>query len=156
MTPAVRQLEDSGRHHRVIAYVADETPGGYGAAAAEALGADPHTVFKTLVVTSDDGGAAVGLVSVVDTLDLRAMAAALGWKKATMADPADAQRLTGYVVGGISPFGQRRRLETILDDRAGPGSHILVSGGRRGLEIRVATDDLVEILGATVATIRRS
>jgi Cys-tRNA(Pro)/Cys-tRNA(Cys) deacylase len=134
-------------------------PGGpgaasYGRAAAAALGVDPGRVFKTLVATVD-ARLAVGVVPVSSALDLKALAAALGGKRAAMADPAEAERATGYVTGGISPFGQRSRLPIVVDASAVPWPSVFVSGGRRGLEIELAPADLVAATGAVVAAISR-
>jgi Cys-tRNA(Pro)/Cys-tRNA(Cys) deacylase len=127
---------------------------GYGLEAAEALGLDPATVFKTLLADVD-GELVVAIVPVSGLLDLKALAAAAGGKKAAMADPAVAERVTGYVVGGISPIGQKRRLRTVLDDSAESHPTVYVSGGRRGLDLGLAPADLVRVTGATTAPIGR-
>lgn len=124
----------------------------YGKAAAAALGVDEERVFKTLMVELDSRPA-VGIVPVAGMLSLRSFAAALGGKRAVMMEPATAERTTGYVVGGISPFGQRRRSPTVLDASAMTYKTIYVSGGRRGLDLEVAPHDLVRVLSATVAAI---
>ena len=111
-------------------------------------------MFKTLLV-SVDGRLVVGVVPVSGQLDLKAVAAAVGGKKATMADPADAERATGYVVGGISPIGQKRPHPTVLDESALGFDTVYVSGGRRGLDLGLAPADLVRVTRATVAAIRR-
>jgi Cys-tRNA(Pro)/Cys-tRNA(Cys) deacylase len=118
------------------------------------LGLDPAQVLKTLFA-SVDGRLVVGIVPVAGQLDLKALAAAVGGKKATMADPADAERATGYVVGGISPVGQRRSHPTVLDESATAYDTVYVSGGRRGLDLGLAPADLVRVTGATVAAIAR-
>jgi Cys-tRNA(Pro)/Cys-tRNA(Cys) deacylase len=128
--------------------------GGYGRAVAAALGVDPGRVLKTLVVEAD-GRLAVGIVPVDDELDLKAVALALGTKRATLADPDRAQRVTGYVVGGISPLGQRRRLATVVDHATLAHDTVHVSAGRRGLELELAPADLVRTTGAIVAPIAR-
>ena len=115
----------------------------------------PRSRFKTLLA-SVDGGLAVAVVPVSGTLDLKALAAAVGGKRAEMADAAVAERSTGYVVGGISPFGQRRALPTVVDESALRHARVLVSGGRRGLDLELAPADLVAVTGATVAPIGRS
>jgi Cys-tRNA(Pro)/Cys-tRNA(Cys) deacylase len=137
---------DAGAHH----------PGrpSYGEDAAMALGIDPARIFKTLVATVDEL-AAVGIVPVAATLDLKALADALGGRRAAMADPADAERLTGYVVGGISPIGQRRHLPTVLDASASGFVTIFVSAGRRGLQVELAPADLARVTSATLAPIGR-
>jgi Cys-tRNA(Pro)/Cys-tRNA(Cys) deacylase len=127
---------------------------GYGLEAAEALDVDPARVFKTLLA-SLDGSLVVGIVPVTGQLDLKALARALGGSKAVMAEVAAAERATGYVAGGISPVGQKRTHRTVLDTTALDHDTILVSGGRRGLDIELAPADLVAITGAVTATIGR-
>jgi len=127
----------------------------YGTEAALALGLDPARVFKTLVADVD-GVLTVGIVPVAGTLDLKALAAAVGGKRAKMAEVADAERATGYVAGGISPLGQRKRLRTVLDDSAVAFATLFCSGGRRGLEIELAGSDLARLTGAVVAPIAAS
>jgi Cys-tRNA(Pro)/Cys-tRNA(Cys) deacylase len=123
--------------------------------AAEALGLEPATVFKTLVADVD-GKLTVAIVPVEHQLDLKALAAALGAKKAQMADVKAAERTTGYVAGGISPLGQRRALPTLIDSSATGHATIYVSAGRRGLEIELAPGDLQELTGATVRGLQAS
>jgi len=125
---------------------------GYGLAAAAALGVEPERVFKTLLATIDTDHA-VGIVPVSGQLSLKELAAALGAKRAEMCDPQTAERLTGYVVGGISPFGQKRSLPTVIDETCILFDTIFVSGGRRGLDIEIAPDDLVTVLSARTAAI---
>ncbi len=127
----------------------------YGEGAAAALGVEPARVFKTLVAEVD-GRLTVGVVPVTGSLNLKALAAAAGGKRAAMADPAHAQRATGYVTGGISPFGQRTRLPMVVDSSAQRWPTVFVSGGRRGLEVEVAPADLVALTGATSAPIAQS
>jgi Cys-tRNA(Pro)/Cys-tRNA(Cys) deacylase len=153
-TPAVRAAVAAGVPHEVVAYTADPAIGSYGAAAAAALGVDEHVVFKTLV-TDVDGALTVAVVPVAGSLDLKALAAAAGAKHAGLADPGAAERATGYVVGGISPLGQRRRLPTVVDASALDAEAIYVSAGRRGLQLRLAPGDLIRLTGATVAAIAR-
>jgi Cys-tRNA(Pro)/Cys-tRNA(Cys) deacylase len=138
--------------HTVHAYRHDPRADSYGLEAATALGIEPARCFRTLVAEVD-GRLTVGVVPVTGALDLRALAAAAGGKRAAMADPGAAERATGYVRGGISPFAQRRRLPVVLDASAGEHDTIYVSGGRRGLEIEVAPADLVTVTAATVAPI---
>ena len=129
------------------------TPGaGYGQEASDVLGVAADRVFKTLVAQVD-GVLTVGVVPVGSRLDLKALAAAAGDRKAALADPADAERATGYVVGGISPLGQRKRLPVVIDSSALGFGTIFCSGGRRGLEIEIAPGDLVQVVRATVADI---
>lgn len=158
MTPAIEQLKAEGVAYTTHEYERDEqSAGGYGIEAAVKLGLDPDQVFKTLLVTYDDpsgrAAQAVAIVPVSGKLALKSMGAALGTKRVEMCDPKLAERLTGYVVGGISPFGQRKRLRTVLDETATLFDAIYVSGGRRGLDLGVAPDDLVRVLAAVVADI---
>lgn len=156
-TPALVALERARTPHTVHAYPHDpaaaEAAGGYGLEAAEALGLPAETVFKTLVVYVD-GALVVAICPVSDRLDLKEVARAVGGKRATMAEPAAAQRATGYVVGGISPLGQKKRLRTVLDSSADQHDLILVSAGRRGLDVCLAPGDLVHLTSAVVAPIR--
>jgi Cys-tRNA(Pro)/Cys-tRNA(Cys) deacylase len=126
----------------------------FGLEAAEVLGLPPEQVFKTLVVDTG-GGLAVAVVPVAGQLDLKAMAAALRVKRVTMADPVAAQRSSGYVVGGISPIGQKRALPTVVDESAELFDVVYVSGGRRGLDLGLSPADLVRVTRAVVADIGR-
>lgn len=152
MTPAITQLDASGVSYTTHEYERGEELRDFGAEAADKLGLDPDQVFKTLVVTVD-GGHAVAVVPVSCQLSLKAVGKALGAKRAEMCDPVVAERITGYVRGGISPFGQRKRLPTVVDETVRLFDVVYVSGGRRGLDIGVAPDALVDVLGATVADI---
>jgi Cys-tRNA(Pro)/Cys-tRNA(Cys) deacylase len=154
-TAATALLTRRGIAHTVHAYAHDPRAESYGAEAAEALGVAPARVFKTLVADVD-GALTVGVVPVAAQLDLKALAAAAGGKKAGMADVAAAQRATGYVAGGISPVGQRRRLPVVIDATAMDFPTVFCSGGRRGLEIELAPADLVRAANATVAPIARA
>ncbi len=151
-TPALKALTDAGVTHTVHEYDHDPRATSFGLEAAERLGFDPARVFKTLLAT-DDKDLVVGIVPVSGSLDLKALAAATGHKKLTMAPQATAERVTGMVVGGISPLGQKRRLPTVLDDSALGYPTILVSGGRRGLDVELAPADLVRLAEAQVAQI---
>lgn len=153
-TQATQQLTRQGIAHTVHAYAYAHDPGrdAYGLEASQAMGVAPGRVFKTLVAEVD-GALAVGVVPVASRLDLKALAAAAGGKKAKMAAPADAERATGYVVGGISPLGQRRRLPLVIDSSAMGYETIFCSGGRRGLEIEIAPADLVRAASAAMAAI---
>jgi Cys-tRNA(Pro)/Cys-tRNA(Cys) deacylase len=151
-TPATALLTKLKIKFTTHPYEPDPHAESYGAAAAAALGADPRRVFKTLVATVD-GRLAVGVVPVSSSLDLKALAAALGAKRATMAEPAAAERATGYVTGGISPFGQRSRLPIVVDASAEEWPTIFVSGGRRGLQLQLTPTDLVRQTAALVAPI---
>lgn len=153
-TPATAQLHREGIAFTVHAYVHDPRAESFGMEAADALGLEPAQVFKTLLADVD-GELVVGIVPVTATLDLKALAAALGGKRAHMADPAAAQRATGYVLGGISPFGQKKRHRTVLDESAVRWPSIYVSGGRRGLDLELAPNDLVAVTGALRSTIAR-
>ncbi len=153
-TPATRALDDAGVDYAVRAYRHDPAAPSYGLEAAEALGVDPPRVFKTLVADVD-GTLCVAVVPVDRSLDLKAVAAAVGGKRAAMADRAAAERATGYVVGGISPLGQRRRLRTVLDASAFDHETVLVSGGRRGLDVELSASDLARLTGAVRAAVAR-
>jgi Cys-tRNA(Pro)/Cys-tRNA(Cys) deacylase len=152
VTPAVRALEAAGVSFSLHEYRHDPSAGAFGEEAASALGLDPDRVFKTLLVTAD-GGPAVAIVPVKRRLSPKAVAAALGVKRVDLAAPADAQRLTGYVVGGISPFGQRREFPTVIDGTCEQHDVIYVSGGRRGLEVCVSPADVIRLLEAIIAPI---
>lgn len=154
-TPAVTALTAAGVDHTLHPYEHDPASDvGYGLEAAAAIGVPPPQVFKTLCVQVD-GKLAMGVVPVDCTLDLKAMAAALGAKKATMASPHDAERATGYVVGGISPIGGKTRLPLVLDSSAVEFTTVYVSGGRRGLDIGLAPADLLAVTGGSTASIAR-
>jgi Cys-tRNA(Pro)/Cys-tRNA(Cys) deacylase len=154
-TPATVALERAGVPFTPHVYEHHETATNFGEEAAAALGLREDQVFKTLVV-SVDGELAVAIVPVADRLDLKAIAAVVGGKKASLADPALAERRTGYVVGGISPVGQRTRLRTVLDESASDHPTIFVSGGRRGFDIELAPADLVRVTSASTAAITRT
>jgi len=151
-TPATTVLKQRQVAHRLHAYEHDERATSYGLEAAAALGIDPALCFKTLVADVD-GTLTVAVVPVTGSLDLKALAAAVGGKRAAMADPASAERSSGYVRGGISPLGQRKRLRTVIDASASNLTTMYVSAGRRGLEIELAPADLASLTGAVVARI---
>ncbi|MEU2024900.1 Cys-tRNA(Pro) deacylase [Streptomyces sp. NPDC016469] len=153
-TPATVALTAAGTAFTVHAYEHDPASPSYGEEAAQALGVSPDRVFKTLVADVD-GHLTVAVVPVAGSLDLKALAAAAGGKRATMADPAAAERTTGYVRGGISPLGQRKRLPTVLDASARTHATICVSAGRRGLEVELSPEDLAALTGAIFADIGR-
>lgn len=162
-TRALEELVRAGVDHTIHGYSVPEPAGGgagsrrrpaWGAAAATALGVDPVRIHKTLIVTVD-GRLAVAVVPVAAELDLKALAAALAARRAALADPIEAERATGYVRGGISPIGQRRRLPTVVDAAALDLPTILVSAGRRGLQVELAPADLVRLTDAAVASIAR-
>jgi Cys-tRNA(Pro)/Cys-tRNA(Cys) deacylase len=150
VTPAVRALQAAGVAFTVHQFEHDPTVRDYGREAADAIGAEHDQVFTTLVVTVD-GRPAVAIVPVSCHLSLKSTAAAIGARRAEMCAPELAERTTGYVVGGISPFGQRRRLPTAIDESCELWDRIYVSGGRRGLDLGVPPDALVRLLDATVA-----
>jgi Cys-tRNA(Pro)/Cys-tRNA(Cys) deacylase len=161
-TPATVLLQQAGVEFRVHDFGHEPTDRNYGAAAAAALGVDGNQVFKTLLATVDGaatvpgvapGKVAVGIVPVSGQLSLKELAAATGAKRAEMCDPAVAERLTGYVVGGISPFGQRKLLPTVIDESCLTFATIFVSGGRRGFDIEIAPADLISVLHAKTARI---
>jgi Cys-tRNA(Pro)/Cys-tRNA(Cys) deacylase len=150
--PRGEALEAAGVPFTMHEYEHDPSVRGFGAEAARVLGLDPDHVFKTLVVTAD-GEPAVAIVPVSRQLSLKAIGAALVRKRVEMCDPAVAQRVTGYVLGGISPFGQRKLLPTVIDETCELYDTIYVSGGRRGLDLGVAPADLLRVLSATTAAI---
>jgi Cys-tRNA(Pro)/Cys-tRNA(Cys) deacylase len=151
----VKVLEKAKVAHTLHPYDPDHPDAqGYGEAAVAALGADPRQVFKTLLARVD-GALTVAVVPVAGMLDLKALAAAVGGRKAVMADPADAERTTGYVVGGISPLGQRKALPTVVDDSALQFGTVMVSAGKRGLQVELAPADLVRLTRARTAPIGR-
>jgi Cys-tRNA(Pro)/Cys-tRNA(Cys) deacylase len=151
-TPATALLTRQRVPHTLHPYEHDPRSTSYGLEAAAALGVPPGRLFKTLVV-SVDGRLAVGVVPVAGSLDLKAVAAALGGKKAAMAEPAAAERATGYVTGGISPLGHRSRLPVVVDSSAADWETVYVSAGRRGLQVALAPADLIRLAAATVASI---
>jgi Cys-tRNA(Pro)/Cys-tRNA(Cys) deacylase len=155
VTPAINELEAAGIAYTVHEYERGNELRDFGIEAAERLGLDPDQVFKTLLVTAD-GDQVVAIVPVSGKVGLKALGRAIGAKRVEMCDPAVAERITGYVRGGISPFGQKKRLPTVVDEIATVFDTIYVSGGRRGLDIAVAPGDLIDHLDATVADIATS
>ena len=153
-TPATAELTALSIPFSVHSYVHDPSATSYGLEAAQALSVEPGRVLKTLLAQVDTE-LVVGVVPVTEQLDLKALAAALGGKRAAMAEAAAAERATGYVVGGISPIGQRRRLRTAIDLSVEGWTTVFVSGGRRGFEIELAPSDLVAATGAVVAPLAR-
>lgn len=154
VTPAVNALRDAGVEFSIHEYVHDDAARDYGREAASALGLDPDQVFKTLLISGQRAsgpGVGVAIVPVSTKLSLKAAGAALGMKQVEMCDPAVAQRLTGYVLGGISPFGQKKLLPTVIDETAELYDVVYVSGGRRGLDVGVSPRDLRRLLDAVVA-----
>jgi len=152
-TPATQLIASTGMPYTLHSYVHEPTTASYGLEAAESLGVDPRRVFKTLVVRATEGWLAIGVVPVDAMLNLKAIADALGTKRAEMAEPAAAVRATGYVVGGISPLAQKNALPTVIDESALAFDTVFVSAGRRGLEIELAPTQLIRLTGATPAVI---
>ena len=142
MTPGITAVKEAKIAHKIHEYDHDAASESYGLEAAEKLGVPAERVFKTLVVSLDGRELAVAVVPVRAMLSMKRMAKAAGAKKAVMAEKADVERSTGYVVGGVSPLGQKRRLRTVLDSSARDYPTIYVSAGRRGLEIELNPDDL--------------
>ena len=157
-TPATVALVQAGLRFTAHQYAHDAAHAGaavgYGLEAADKLGLDPDQVFKTLLADAD-GSLVVAIVPVSGQLDLKALAAAVGAKKAVMADPKLAERKTGYIVGGISPIGQKTRLRTVLDETAELFDSVFVSGGRRGFDLELSPADLITVTDAVVAAIGR-
>lgn len=154
-TPATVALTDAGVPFTLHAYRHDPRATSYGLEAAAALGVDPDCVFKTLLANLD-GHLVVGVVPVARHLDLKALARALGGSRAVMAEVAAAERATGFVAGGISPIGQKRRHPCVIDSTALAHDTVFVSAGRRGLDVELAPTDLVTLTGATVTDIARA
>ena len=155
-TPATVALTTQGIVFTVHEYHHDPATPSFGLEAAAALGVEPDRVFKTLLAEVDGVGLVVGIVPVTGSLDLKGLAAATGGKRAAMAPPALAERRTGYVVGGISPIGQKTALTTVIDETAQLWDTVYVSGGRRGLDLELDPSDLLDITGATFADISRA
>ncbi|MFQ6576061.1 Cys-tRNA(Pro) deacylase [Pseudomonas sp. UM16] len=155
MTPALDLLKKVRAEHHIHSYEHDPKAASYGLEAAEKLGLEPVRVFKTLLASSEKGELLVAVVPVVGSLDLKGLAHAAGVKKCEMADKAAAQRSTGYLLGGISPLGQKKRLRTFIDQSAQEFETIYVSAGRRGLEVELASAVLAEHTQAKFAAIGR-
>lgn len=155
MTPAIDLLKKAKAVHQVHSYSHDPKAASYGLEAAEKLNLEPARVFKTLLAASEKGELLVAVVPVAGTLDLKALAQAAGVKKADMAEPNAAQRATGYLLGGISPLGQKKRLRTFIDKSAQQYSTIYVSAGRRGLEVELAAETLAQLTQGSFVSIGR-
>lgn len=157
MTPAILALKKLGYKFQLHEYTHDPAVHSYGLEAAEALEVEAARVFKTLIVCleGDVKRLAVGIVPVMHQLDVKALAKSVGAKKAELADPKQAERVTGYLVGGISPLGQKKRLPTVLDESALQFATIFVSGGRRGLEIEICPTDLIQACQADAVALCR-
>ena len=156
MTPAIKLLQKRSIEHQVLTYEHDPDARAYGLEAAEKLGLDPAQVFKTLIVELDSGPLAMGIVPVAQTLNMKAMARACAARKAQLAERKDAERATGYVMGGISPLGQKKALPCVLDKSATDLQTVYVSGGKRGLDLALAPGALIELLEAKLESIARS
>jgi Cys-tRNA(Pro)/Cys-tRNA(Cys) deacylase len=156
MTPAINLARKAGIAHQVHEYLHDPANAAYGLEAAEKMGVSPQRVFKTLVVTLDSRNQAVGVVPVSTMLSMKLMAKAAGAKKAVMADRNDVERATGYVLGGVSPLGQKKRLQTIIDSSAENYQTVFVSAGRRGLEIELSPADLKRLVDGEFAELCQS
>lgn len=153
MTPGINLVKKAKITHKIHEYSHDESSESYGLEAAEKMGVAEDRVFKTLVVALDNNDLVVGILPVSSLLSMKLIAKALGAKKAVMADKADVERSTGYVLGGVSPLGQKKRLKTVIDSSAKNYSTIYVSAGRRGLEIELAPDDLIKLTSGLLAKI---
>ena len=151
-TPATLTLDKAGVAYRLHSYVYDPDAESIGLAAAAALGVPPQVMLKTLIVLLDGKSACVVLPSDRE-VSMKKLAAALGGKRAEMSKPADAERITGYHVGGVSPFGQKKRLPTVVEADALVHAAVYMNGGQRGLQIELAPDDLVAVTGAAVAPV---
>ncbi|WP_048307801.1 Cys-tRNA(Pro) deacylase [Halomonas sp. PR-M31] len=156
MTPAIDLLRCNGVDFELLEYTHDANIAAYGEEAAQALGLPPDAVFKTLIVNVDGKHLAVALVPVSKTLDLKALARAAKGKKAVLAEAAVAERATGYVVGGISPLGQKQRLTTFIDSSAEQLECLYVSAGRRGLEIALSPEKLQQLTQARMVPLARN
>ncbi|MEO6470692.1 MAG: Cys-tRNA(Pro) deacylase [Aeromicrobium sp.] len=153
-TPATAHLHREGIAFTTHTYVHDPRAESFGLEAAEALGLDADLVFKTLMVEVDDE-LVVAIVPVTTSVDLKALAAAIGGKRAHLADPVIAQRSTGYVLGGIAPIGQKKPHRTVIDETVELWPTVYVSGGRRGLDLELTPEDLIAVTSALVAAIAR-
>jgi Cys-tRNA(Pro)/Cys-tRNA(Cys) deacylase len=153
VTPAINSAKKAKIPHRVHSYQHDPAVASYGREAADKLGVDPRRVFKTLVTQLDDKILSVAVVPVTSTLNLKLLAKAAGAERAEMADKGVIERITGYVLGGVSPLGQKKRLATFIDNSAKDFATILVSAGRRGLELELSPQDLAAMTGAVFAAI---
>lgn len=155
MTPAIAAAQKAKVTFSIHEYDHDPASTSYGEEAASKLGIETHQVFKTLVARLDNQSLAVAVVPVAKKLDLKGLAKVLGAKKAVMAEQKDVERSTGYVLGGVSPLGQRKRLKTVIDDSAMALATIYVSAGRRGLEIELAAEDLRVLTGGQFGAIAK-
>jgi len=157
LTPAINLLKKKKIKHNVHSFKHDPNFGAYGDEVVEKLGFEAERVFKTIIVALDGNGKNLcgAIVPVTGLTDLKHVAKAAGAKKAAMADPKEAERATGYVTGGISPVGHKKRIPLLLDAQAMDHTTIMVSGGKRGLELEIAPEDLIATTGAKVASIHK-
>ncbi len=153
MTPAIKALQKAKVNFKAHEYTHDPAAESYGLEAAEKMGVDAARVFKTLVVMLDSKDYAVGIIPVSDMLSMKQIAKAAGAKKAAMADKTDVERITGYVLGGVSPLGQKKRLQTFINESAQTCTTIFVSAGRRGLEVELNPHDLKSQTSAQFASL---
>ena len=153
MTPGINALKKNNIAHKIHEYLHDSSSESYGLEAATKLGVPALQVFKTLVVKLDNKTLVVGVIPVSAMLSMKQLAKAAGAKKAEMAPPTEVERVTGYVLGGVSPLGQKQKLKTMVDASAENLATIFVSGGRRGLEIELSPNDLIATVGGTYANI---
>ena len=153
MTPAIDLAKKLKLDYHIHEYVHDTNAQSYGLEAAEKLNVSPESVFKTLVISNDNDQLAVAILPVAATLNFKKMAKALGYKRVKMADPKVVQRSTGYVLGGVSPLGQKKRLPTIIACEAKTQDSIYVSAGKRGLEIELPPEQLAKALSAKFADV---
>ena len=154
MTPATKAAKKAGIEFKLHEYQHDAQASSYGEEAATLLGVEPNRVFKTLLVATNENKLAVAIVPVSHQLNLKAVAKALKVKKVAMAKPHDAENATGYILGGISPLGQKKRLNFIIDSSSLESQTVFVSGGRRGLEIELSPMDLIQLCNAKTADIK--
>lgn len=155
-TPALRTVLDADIWHRVYEYEHDDDGvRGFGAEAADKLGVDPKRILKTLVVKTSDGQLVNAVLAVADMLNLKRVAKALKVKSVKMAEPAQVQQKTGYVLGGVSPLGQKTPLPMVMDLAVQQYETVIVSGGQRGMSLEVTTQDFLDLTEASVVTIRR-
>lgn len=155
MTPAIKALDKKGIEYNLHQYEHDPDCQTYGDEAARKLGLDPGRVFKTLIAEQDGAILTVSVIPVSKKLDLKALAKKAGAKKAKMADKRDVERATGYLVGGVSPIGQKKRLATVIDESAQQFNTIFISGGKRGLDIELCPRELALLTGASFDLISR-
>ena len=153
MTPAINAVKKAKVTYKIHEYAHDSASPSYGLEAAEKLAVDENRVFKTLVVSLDNGELAVAIIPVSTTLSMKLIAKSLNAKKAVMADKTDVERSTGYILGGVSPIGQKKRLKTVIDSTAKDFASIYVSAGRRGLEIELRANDLSTLINGKFAEI---